>query len=74
IVGKKPRAYSPKIAVTMSLQRSNMNFINNLSTTPGDGTLNNLWAICGSPVNHAIESRMVVSIPFDMPVMSHGRP
>jgi len=60
IVGKKPWTYSPKNRKTRSLQRSNKQFIHNLSTPLGDNTLDNLWVICGSAVNRPDSSRMVV--------------
>lgn len=42
-----------------SLQVSNRELINNLSTEMVDESLDNLWAICGPPVDCSQTSRMV---------------
>jgi len=70
IVGKKPRAYSRTGGQTGSLQTSNRNVIHNLSTKIGNKLRDNLWAICGSAVNHWNSSRIVVWAVFDMPLMA----
>ena len=41
------------------MQVSNMEVINNLSTGSVDEVLNNLWAICGAPVDCTVEYRIV---------------
>jgi hypothetical protein len=69
IVGKKPRAYSRKRGQTGALLTSNMHVIHNLSTRLGGKLWDNLWAICGSAVQHGSASRMVDSPLFDMPLM-----
>jgi hypothetical protein len=70
IVGKKPRAYSRTRGLTRALQRSNMEHIHNLSTGLGGKLWDNLWAICGSAVQHGSSSRIVVLPLFDMPLMA----
>jgi hypothetical protein len=70
IVGKKPRAYSRTGGRIGPLQASNMNVIHNLSTKIGSKLWDNLWAICGSAVNHRSSSRIVVWAVFDMPLMA----
>jgi hypothetical protein len=74
IVGKKPRAYSRTTPQTRSLQASNTEVIHNLSTKLGGKRWDNLWAICGSAVQHGSSSRMVVSGFFDMPLMADEVP
>jgi hypothetical protein len=70
IVGKKPRAYRRIGRQTGSLQGSNINVIHNLSTKLGGKLWDNLWAICGSAVDHWNPSRIVVCAVFDMPLMA----
>jgi hypothetical protein len=67
IVGKKPRAYSWKRGQTGPLLTSNMHVIHNLLTRTGGKLWDNLWAICGSAVQHGAASRMVDLPLFDMP-------
>jgi hypothetical protein len=50
IVGKKPCAYSPKISIQRSLQGRNKRVVHNLLTIEEMKDLDNLWAICGSPL------------------------
>jgi hypothetical protein len=59
IVGKKGSAYIRRWGQQRSLQVSNMEVINNLSTRSVDEVLNNLWAICGPPVDCTVEYRIV---------------
>ena len=70
IVGKKPRAYSCASLRMGSLQTSNIKVIHNISTKLGGKLRDNLWAICGSAVQHRKSSRMVVSGFFDMPLIA----
>jgi hypothetical protein len=62
IVGKKPRAYRQSERATSSLQTSNMDFINKLSTSLKTGSEDNMWAACGSDVNpgRIVPSRALV--------------
>jgi hypothetical protein len=69
IVGKKPRAYSREQGQRGPLLTSNKHVIHNLSTFLGGKLWDNLWAICGSAVQHGTSSRMVVSLLFDMPLI-----
>jgi hypothetical protein len=73
IVGKKPRTYSPRTGTRESLQRCNMEFIHKLSTSLEREILDNLWAICGSPVDCHNSSRIVDSGNFNMPVIRFGQ-
>ena len=50
-----------------SLQVSNMKLMNNLSTEMVDESLDNLWAICGPPVDCLKTSRMVNTRRLLMP-------
>jgi hypothetical protein len=74
IVGKKPRAYSQTEGQTRPLQGSNMDVIHNLSTILGGKRWDNLWAICGSAVQHGNSSRIVIWALFDMPLMADEVP
>jgi hypothetical protein len=74
IVGKKPRAYSRTEGRSSPLQRRNMELIHNLSTGMGGKLWDNLWAICGSAVQHGNSSRMVVPALFDMPLIADEVP
>jgi hypothetical protein len=47
-----------------------MKVTHNLSTKIGGKLWDNLWAICGSAVNHRNSSRIVVWAVFDMPLMA----
>ena len=66
IVGKKPRAYSARSGREGSLQGCNKTFIHRLSTKSVGMRLDNLWAICGRPVEHFDSSRMVGSSALHM--------
>jgi len=59
IVGKKGVAYIRERALDGSLQASNIELIYMLSTAEVDHSLNNLWVICGAPVDGGLESRIV---------------
>jgi hypothetical protein len=73
IVGKKPRAYRRDSCQKGALQTSNRNVIHNLSTKIGGNRWDNLWAICGSGVDPAQTSRMVVPGRGNMPQMPDRR-
>jgi len=73
IVGKKPSPYSPKNSHQGSLQRSNKDFIHSLLTIFGGEILDNLWAICGSPLSGSAPSRIVDLQLFNMQVMPDPR-
>ncbi len=67
IVGKKPGAYSLHHASMGSLQPHNTQVINSIFTILVDKILNNLWVVCGSPVQPWQASRMVVFFLVYMP-------
>ena len=74
IVGKKPRAYSRVRGRKGTLRTSNRSFIHKLSTKWMSNWRDNLWAICGSAVNHMKLSRIVVGGPSDMPPIADEVP
>ena len=74
IVGKKPRAYSERATPTGPLQGHNSYIIHRFSTRSGEDRWDNLWAICGSAVEHAEPSRIVVPAWGDMRRMRPGPP
>jgi hypothetical protein len=74
IVGKKPRAYSRVRGQKGTLRTSNRSFIHKLSTKWMSNWRDNLWAICGSVVNHMNPSRIVVADLFDMPPIADEVP
>jgi len=59
IVGKKGGAYSREDRPGGSLQVHNMKLINSLSTNAVGHGWDNLWAICGAPVDCHKPSRIV---------------
>jgi len=67
IVGKKPRAYSPRSPSARALQASNSHLIHSFSTNMVEDSWNKLWAICGCGRPAARPSRIVVALPADMP-------
>jgi len=70
IVGKKPRTYRRHGHRRGSLQASNKKVIHNLSTKSGGKCWDNMWAICGSPVDCAYCFRMMVGPAGDMHTMA----
>jgi hypothetical protein len=66
IVGKKPRAYSEPPIRAGPLRGHNWLVIHRFSTPSGDDRWDKLWAICGSAVEHAKPSRIVVPVLLDM--------
>ena len=51
IVGKKPWAHTPEIALSQTLRHRNINLIHNLFTVEKRNLLNKLWVDCGSVVD-----------------------
>ncbi|MCJ0764297.1 hypothetical protein [Variovorax terrae] len=74
IVGKKARQYSAEIGSLVLLQRGNMDFTHSLSTILVGSLWDNLWVICGSPVDGLKSSRMVNSGRIHMPKITFSRP
>jgi hypothetical protein len=66
IVGKKACAYRPENGKEAMLRTGNKTIVHSLFTILVGSVLDNLWAICGSPVDYTQTSRMVVSNPVDM--------
>jgi hypothetical protein len=73
IVGKKPRQYRRGGAKAGSLQASNRSFIHSLSTKLVGKCWDNMWAICGSAVQHPKSSRIVVGSVFDMRLIADAQ-